>query len=312
MSLIGSPLYASSLPVDCVIFSSPTDFTLYVVDSKQYWDGIVEWSTNRINWNIWDGKTILHPASQGNEYKLYVRGYNNSIITGPSAGSQRGAWHTTGSNISISGNLMTLLNWRNYIKGIPQTMGSYAFYCLFGKNDTIQSEEVINSIQDASNLVLGDKDTILATSACRSFFQHCKKLKYAPKLPAITLTERCYSSFFQRCTSLINAPKLPATTLAENCYNSTFYECASLINLPALPATTLPKACYAYMFANCTNIKLSTTQTDEYQTPYCIPMSGSGTIGTDSLLSTFDQTGGTFTGTPTINTTYYTSNQIIS
>ena len=286
MSLIGLPLYASSLPIDCIIFSSPTDFTLYVVDSKQYWDGIVEWSTNRINWNIWDGKTILHPASQGNEYKLYVRGYNNSIITGPSAGSQRGAWHTTGSNISISGNLMTLLNWRNYIKGIPQTMGSYAFYCLFSKNDTIQSEEVINSIQDASNLVLGDKDTILATSACRSFFQHCKKLKYAPKLPA--------------------------TTLAENCYNSTFYECASLINLPALPATTLPKACYAYMFANCTNIKLSTSQTDEYQTPYCIPISGSGTVGTDSLLSTFDQTGGTFTGTPTVNTTYYTSNQIIS
>ena len=65
--------------------------------------------------------------------------------------------------------------------------------------------------------------------------------------------------------------------------------------------------------ASCTNIKLSTTKTGEYQTAYRIPKSGTGTAATIALSNMFVNTGGTFTGTPEINTTYYlsTSNTIV-
>jgi hypothetical protein len=65
------------------------------------------------------------------------------------------------------------------------------------------------------------------------------------------------------------------------------------------------------MFSNCTNIKISQTQTSEYQTEYRIPTSGTGTDVNNALSNMFAGTGGTFKGTPTINTTYYTSNEVI-
>jgi hypothetical protein len=117
---------------------------------------------------------------------------------------------------------------------------------------------------------------------------------------------------FYGCTSLTTIPELPATTLADRCYYSMFQGCTSLTTIPELPATTLADYCYTAMFQGCSNIKLSATQTGVYQTPYRIPTSGSGTTGTESLDSMFSNTGGTFTGTPAINTTYYTSNAVVS
>ena len=40
---------------------------------------------------------------------------------------------------------------------------------------------------------------------------------------------------------------------------------------------------------------------------YNIPSSGNGTTATNALTDMFSSTGGTFTGTPEINTTYYHS-----
>ena len=84
---------------------------------------------------------------------------------------------------------------------------------------------------------------------------------------------------------------------------SMFYGCTSLTAAPALPATTLKNYCYQGMFRDCTKIKLSTTQTGEYQTVYRIPKSGTGTTATSALQNMFGNTGGTFKGTPSINTT---------
>ncbi|WP_431768000.1 dockerin type I repeat-containing protein [Ruminococcus albus] len=50
---------------------------------------------------------------------------------------------------------------------------------------------------------------------------------------------------------------------------------------------------------------LSTTQTSEYSVEYKIPASGEGTTPSLALVEMFGGTGGTFTGTPVINTTYY-------
>ena len=99
--------------------------------------------------------------------------------------------------------------------------------------------------------------------------------------------------------------------MATNCYAYMFYDCTSLTSVPALPATTLATNCYAGMFESCTNVKLSKTKTGEYQTAYRIPVSETGTTATDAMTNMFMNTGGTFKGTPTINTTYYTSNTVV-
>lgn len=155
--------------------------------------------------------------------------------------------------------------------------------------------------------------TTLAVSCYDGMFFGCSSLTTAPSLPATTLTNNCYQGMFYSCTSLTTAPALPATTLAGSCYRYMFYGCASLTTAPSLPATTLAQSCYQYMFRNCTKIKLSTRQTGEYQTPYRIPSSGTGTTASNALTNMFAGTGGTFTGTPSINTTYYlsTSNTVV-
>ena len=123
-----------------------------------------------------------------------------------------------------------------------------------------------------------------------------------------TIGDYCYSRMFYGCTALTQAPALPATTLANNCYQRMFYGCTSLTQAPALPATTLADHCYGYMFENCNKIKLSTTMTEEYTQPYRIPITGTASSVTEPVTSMFYGTGGTFTGSPSINTTYYLSN----
>ena len=150
--------------------------------------------------------------------------------------------------------------------------------------------------------------TSLMASCYQNMFYGCTSLTQAPALPATTLADSCYARMFYGCTSLTQAPELPATTLANYCYINMFYNCTSLTQAPALPATTLTDYCYQSMFYGCTKIKLSSTQTGEYTVSYRIPTTGTGTTATDALSNMFSSTGGTFTGTPAINTTYYLSN----
>ena len=149
--------------------------------------------------------------------------------------------------------------------------------------------------------------TTLENSCYSYMFYGCTSLTQPPALPATKLVSYCYSSMFYNCTSLIQAPELPATTLAINCYEYMFYGCMSLTQAPALPAITLENYCYNAMFKGCTSLKLSTTQTGEYTQEYRISSSGEGVPTSNSLLNMFASTGGTFTGTPSINTTYYLS-----
>ena len=126
-----------------------------------------------------------------------------------------------------------------------------------------------------------------------------------------TVNSYCYYYLFYGCDSLTSAPKLPATTLNEYCYRDMFISCTNITTLPKLPATTLYSNCYRQMFYWCTKIKLSTTQTWEYQTPYRIPSEWAWTDWTASLSDMFASTWWTFTWTPSINTTYYTSNTVV-
>ena len=147
--------------------------------------------------------------------------------------------------------------------------------------------------------------TTLADNCYQEMFVGCTSLTTAPELPATTLADSCYYIMFYGCASLTTAPALPATTLANGCYAGMFYLCTSLTTPPELPATTLADNCYYGMFIGCTSLKISDTKTDQYRRPYIIPSEGTGTIGSNSLSDMFANTGGTFTGTPEINKTYY-------
>ena len=350
-------------------FSSPNSFTLKVNDTTKHWDGTLEYSADTSTWSTWDGTTELSSAKSGSENVLYLRGKGNTVITG----DKDKGWSLTGTNISCSGNIQTLLNYETAESDVNSTLAERCFHSLF-KNcaSLITSPELpattlatscYNSMfYGCTGLTTAPElpATALAASCYNSMFYGCTSLTTAPELPATKLMKSCYKGMFINCTRLIAAPELPATEIAENCYHRMFDGCTGIITAPALPATTLyrecyrqmfygctsmttaprlpateaaegcyyamfyncsnlveipelqsvtmPKDCYLVMFKGCSSIKLSTTKTVEYTQEYRIPTSGDGSISDFTYLgSMFDDTGGTFTGTPTINTTYYLS-----
>ena len=203
---------------------------------------------------------------------LYLRGTGNTRITGNSANYRFVFTGTNALNIACKGNIENLLDYETVSAGEHPTMAEYCYAYMF---------------------------------------RDCTSLTSAPQLPATTLAKYCYQYMFSDCTTLTTAPELPATTLAADCYSSMFLGCTTLTTAPSLPATTLAASCYQNMFNGCTKIKLSTTQTGDYQTEYRIPTTGAGTTATGALTGMFANTGGTFTGSPYINTIYYTSNTVV-
>ena len=324
-------------------FSSPNSFTLKVNDTTKHWDGTLEYFSSNRTWTTWDGTTTLSSIDNDGEYVLYLRGTGNTVITGNDYNYR---WVLTGSGISCTGNIENLLDYATVTAGNHPTMANYCCYYMFGDYTAlIQAPDLpattlaahcyksmfsgctslthapalpATTLADGCYLYMFNGCTslthapalpaaTLAKNCYQSMFEECTSLTQAPALPATTLANYCYGNMFKGCTSLTQAPALPATTLAKYCYSFMFRGCTSLTHAPALPATTLADGCYQYMFYGCTSLKLSTTQTGEYTQEYCIPSSGTGTTATNALTDMFTSTGGTFAGTPEINTTYYLS-----
>ena len=235
------------------------------------------------------------------------------------------AWtFTNATNLEIHGDITMLL--QDTLGGVIRdiALGDYAFAYMFFN---------CTSLTVAPEL----PTTTLANFCYNYMFGGCTSLTVAPELPATTLVDNCYSYMFYQCTSLTVAPELPATTLAPSCYGGMFVVCTSLTTVPSLPATTLANFCYVGMFQNCTgltvvpelpattlatgcynsmfsgcsSLKFSLTKNGEYQKEYRIPTVGTGVTSSGWNTSMFNNTGGTFVGTPAINTTYYVPNGLI-
>ena len=328
-------------------FSSPNSFTLAVGDATKHWDGTLEYFASNKTWTVWDGITTLSSVDNDGEYVLYLRGTGNTKMGCFDESMEEPApWVINGTNVRCNGNIETLLDYATVEAGQHPTMAvtcySFMFYgctaltqapslpattltegCYYGMfygctglthapslpATTLATNCYYSMFQGCTSLTQAPAlpATTLATYCYNSMFWGCTSLTQAPALPATTLAGYCYNSMFQGCTSLTQAPALPATTLAEGCYQQMFQGCTGLTQAPALPATTLAGYCYNSMFQGCTNIKLSTTQTGEYTVAYRIPIAGRGTTTTGALTDMFTSTGGTFTGTPEINITYYLS-----
>ena len=324
-------------------FSSSNSFTLKVNNATKNWDGTLEYFASNKTWTTWDGTTVLSAVYDDGEYFLYLRGTDNTIITGD---DDRHRWILTGTDIKCIGNIENLLNYATVESGAHPTMADYCYYAMFKgctaltqvpslpattltnycyssmfSNCTALTQAPSLPATTLTNYCYSSMfsnctaltqapslpATTLAINCYSSMFYNCTALTQAPSLPATTLASHCYSSMFSYCTSLTQVPALPATILADYCYMSMFYGCIALTQVPALPATILADYCYTAMFSNCGSLKLSSTQTGKYTQEYHIPSSGVGENGRDSLSNMFATTGGTFRGTPEINTTYYLS-----
>ena len=298
-------------------FSSPNSFTLKVNDTTKHWNGTLEYFASDRTWTAWDGTTTLSSVDNDGEYVLYLRGTRNTKITGDNTNYK---WVFTGSDISCIGNIENLLDYATVESGAHPTMATDCYSSMFDSCTSLTQAPALpattltegcyyymfsgcTSLTQAPALPA----TTLANFCYQSMFSGCTSLTQAPELPATTLTSGCYNSMFMGCTALTQAPALPATTLTTSCYFNMFNGCTGLTQAPALPATTLMNSCYYSMFRGCTGLKLSTTQTGEYTVAYRIPTTGTGTTVSNALNNMFTGTGGTFTGTPEINTTYYLS-----
>ena len=172
----------------------------------------------------------------------------------------------------------------------------------------------VENLLDQETVTNGGHPAMAANCFFR-MFSGCSSLKSAPLLSADTLSNNCYMNMFSGCTSLREAPLLPATTLAIGCYRGMFEGCTALTSAPQLPALTLAEGCYLRMFRGCSSLKFSTTNTNLYKYSYRIPVSGTGVAADNALTGMFAGTEGYFadkTGTPDINTTYYTDHEPVS
>ena len=330
-------------------FSSDGDFSLFV--ENPHWDGIIEYSKDKgKTWVKWDGKRLNGNVEQSIYLRgignTVITGHN-SILTNESFEAFY-SWSFTGKY--IYGNIETLLDYKTVQKGNHPLMGDYCYRGLFYGCSSLKEAPELPAIElknycytrmfmRCTSLLATPElpSTKLATYcygnmffACDSLtkspklpattlapfcyigmFQFCKSFVKVPKLPALIMAESCYESMFFGCSILNEVPELPSTTLAKRCYDEMFVQCYALTKMPKLPATSLVTECYRYMFLYCSKIKVSRTKTSLYPNNYRVPVSGTGISATNALLYMFYGTGGSFTGTPSINTTYYTSNEVV-
>lgn len=298
-------------------FTSPSAFTIGTPGNSPLWDGTMEWSTDGTSWQEWDGSTI----SSGSGNTLYLRGVGNTKCSNPTAAAQ--TLVITGSSVSADGTVESLLDGEITAMGGHPRMANGAFKNLFYKCSALIQPPEFTATQlteGCYQMALAETGitsppALPATTMARDCYWYmlegCTELAEAPVLPAMTLAQSCYYGMLRGCTRLSTPPKLPAQALASACYQGMFEGCTGLTKLPQLTALAMESGCYESMFINCSGIRLSTAQGGNYVNEYRIPSSGTGIDASRSTANMFSQTGGAFTGTPSINTTYYTSNTVL-
>ena len=327
-------------------FSSEEPFDLQITTEAKY-DGLLEFSTDTTTWNeVTKGTTI---SSVDN--KIYLRGSGNTYCKSGSSGRGVFYFVGSNIKCEGNMNVLldynkvlinrqpTMANdcykyaftfCKNLIQApsLPSTrLTKNCYYGMFqGCENLTQAPELpattlasycyYRMFNECSNLIKAPDilpATTLASYCYYGMFSWCAKLTEPPKLPATTLANYCYEYMFSRCSSLTKAPALPATSTRTYCYHAMFINCHNLTQVPSLPSVVFAGSCYYEMFKYCTGIRLSTIKSDEYQYEYRIPSgtNNGGELGTDSLTDMFASTGGEFTGTPEIDTIYYTSNEIV-
>ena len=175
-------------------------------DFPSEYDISLEYSYNGTDWSAWD----LNSLTVNSGDALYIRGNNpRGFSSSPEAYY---IFVIEGDKVSCSGNIMSLIDYKNLPDVIPC---DYCFYGLF---------ENCNALTTAPEL---PAKTLADWCYC-GMFENCTVLTTAPELPAKTLADYCYAFMFSGCSSLTTAPELPAKNLADSCYSNMFSYCTAL------------------------------------------------------------------------------------
>ena len=105
-------------------FTSSNSFTLKVNNSTKNWNGTLEYFASDKTWTVWDGTTTLSAVYDNGEYFLYLRGTENTVITGHNFNHR---WVLIGTDIKCIGNIENLLNYATVESGAHPTMADYCY-----------------------------------------------------------------------------------------------------------------------------------------------------------------------------------------
>ena len=205
----------------------------FKMTTKNYTISGLEYSVNDGEWaTVEAGTEVTFGGTNGN---LRLRG-TNTYGTASAWNKYSTITFTNNVNVTCTGDIRTLMNWRNYSTVDTQ----YAKFCYLFKDCAV--------LTSAPELPA----TKLADDCYNSMFQGCTSLTAAPNLNATTLVSHCYTYMFESCTSLTSAPELKATTLAASCYDNMFYGCTKLSTVTMLaPSDQISKAtycCYNWLY----------------------------------------------------------------
>lgn len=195
-------------------------------------------------------------------------------------------------HVSVSGYLSSLGGDVRPYQTVVRRYAPYLFY-------------ECEAITDVSELIIS------SSIVCSSMFRGCTNLTNTPViqyegLDSFPLANYHFQSMFYDCSSLNDASDLefPDVQLSYNCYSDMFAH-SGLIIPPTLQSTKLASYCYDSLFYGCSNLKVSTTETEEYTQAFRIPSSGTVTSSVSIGSGIFGGTGGTYTSNPVLNETYY-------
>jgi len=179
--------------------------------------------------------------------KLFIRGNNSTYGCEDDEDDPNGSSIYCDKDFYAYGNMMSLIDGDNAIKGIhANTPGEYMFSCFF-KDTNVCSHPT-------KNLVLPLKS--LPDNAYNRMFYHCTKLKRAPNILATTQGILSMYNMFSNCTSLEVAPRKLYINSVRNPYgispiSGTFYNCTSLKKSPIIFIDDIDQV----YFSGCTNLK---------------------------------------------------------
>ena len=142
---------------DCeyLVFKSPKPFSIY---AEKRWDGIIEYSLDKVNWHEWSGESITSDT-------IYMRGCGNSVIT-----NGRRWRFETNDRLICRGNIEMLLDYKLCVSGEHPPMKEGCYWSMFSD---------CTSLSEAPSLPA----TKLTDLCYYAMFEGCTSLKEAPSLP---------------------------------------------------------------------------------------------------------------------------------
>lgn len=186
---------------------------------------------------------------------------------------------TITKSCNLLGNCMSMLYGDNAATNFSLSGYDYAFYRMFYGCKNIRS------------VAKGFLPAMALSNNCYSnMFRECSNLTSAPDLPALTVTSYAYYCMFYNCSNLVSAPIIGATTLGYQCCYYMFCNCINLITAPDLLASTLTSYCYYYMFKGCSKLNYIKMLATNISASGCLSYWVQGVASTGTFVKSYNAT----------------------